>query len=99
MQILRYADIPSSPDGWADMGRTGAAAYLRAEQETHNRFYWLAVPPQQARRAAEIIACCEGRTVTIQSTDVDDVTVYLKDTMVNLDEPVVTHFNGKKVFL
>jgi predicted esterase len=70
----------------------------KQDDVTHNRFYWLAVPPQQAERGAEIIACYEGRTVTIQSTDVDDVTVYLKDTMVNLDEPVVTHFNGKKVF-
>jgi hypothetical protein len=70
----------------------------KQDDVTHTRFYWLSVPPEQARRGAQIIAGYEGQTVTIETTDVDQVTVYLNDAMLAFDEPVVVYFNGEEVY-
>lgn len=64
----------------------------------HERFYWLAVAPEDAARGHEIRAAVDGQTITIDSNDVPRVELMLSDDLLNLDEPVRVITNGKPVF-
>jgi len=61
---------------------------------THKQFYWLGVVEPKAR--TKIVASIEGQTITIEETDVDKVTFYLNDTMLNLDKPVIVKCKEKE---
>jgi hypothetical protein len=65
----------------------------------HDRFYWLAVPMDQARTGQLIIASRDGQTINIEKADgVKSVTLLLNDAMLNLDQPVVINMAGKQLF-
>ncbi len=70
----------------------------RQSGRTHPRFYWLAVPPDKARRGQEIVAEREAQTVTLASTNASEITVLLNDRMMNLDQPVIVRAGEKAVF-
>ncbi|MCA8962332.1 MAG: polyhydroxyalkanoate depolymerase [Planctomycetes bacterium] len=53
---------------------------------THSRFYWLKVDAPKPR--STVIATCDGQTITIESTDVDAITLRLRDDLVSLEDPV-----------
>jgi len=66
---------------------------------THDRFYWLAVPGNEAVKGAEIIASISGQTITIEKADlVNSLNVLLNDEMLNLDEKVTVIFDGEEVY-
>lgn len=46
----------------------------------------------------EITAEISGNTITLSKCDYDTFTIYLNDTMVNLDNDVTVTFNGKQLF-
>ncbi len=66
---------------------------------THDRFYWLEVPPAQAAAGQEITAHRHGQTISLTaSPGVRSVTVLLNDAMLDLDQPVTVEANGKPLF-
>lgn len=61
-------------------------------------FYWLGVPLNQAQKGKELVAGVKDNVVTIEKSDYSKVTVYLNDSLVNLDRPVKVVYNGKVLF-
>ncbi len=65
---------------------------------THDRFYWLAVPAEQAKAGQEIIAQRTGQTIEIIKADgVGELAVLMNDDMLDLDRPVSVTMNGKEL--
>ncbi len=63
---------------------------------THDRFYWLAMPPAEAKKDQEIVAQRSGQTIDILKADgVQSLTVLLNDDMLDLDQPVNVTVAGK----
>ncbi len=65
---------------------------------THDRYYWLAVPPGTGKAGALVRAELSGQEIAIQSDDVEKLLIRLNDRMVDLDKPVTVTWNGKTVF-
>lgn len=61
-------------------------------------FYWLGIPADEAQKGKELVASIKDNTVTIEKSDYTKVTVYLNDTLVNLDQPVKVVSGGKVLF-
>ena len=61
-------------------------------------FYWLGIPADEAQKGKELVASIKDNTVTIEKSDYTKVTVYLNDTLVNLDQPVKVVHGGKVLF-
>ena len=61
-------------------------------------FYWLGVPLSQAAKGKKIEAHIDGNTVKILSSDYTAATIYLNDTMMDLDKPVRVVFGEKVLF-
>ena len=71
----------------------------RQDDVTHDRLYWLEVPPAQAAAGQEITAVRSGQTITLTASDgVGSVTVLLNDAMLDLDQPVLIQAGGKPLF-
>jgi hypothetical protein len=64
----------------------------------HARFYWLAVDRDDARRGQTIIATVRGQTIEIESDDVSRVELLLRDSLIDLDQPITVKANGETVF-
>jgi hypothetical protein len=60
----------------------------------HDRFYWLAVPREEANAGQDIVAVRSGQTITISAAGNPHVTILLNDAMLDLDQPVTVTFNG-----
>lgn len=66
---------------------------------THDRFYWLSVPQNEAIKDALVIANYEGQIITIEKAElVDNLLVYLNDEMVDLDKKVMVKYNGRLIY-
>ncbi|MDP7006012.1 MAG: hypothetical protein QF718_07370, partial [Phycisphaerales bacterium] len=52
----------------------------------HNQYYWLGVDEPQAR--TKIVASIEDQAITIHESDVGKLTVYLNDSMLDLDKQI-----------
>lgn len=65
---------------------------------THDRFYWLELPPGTAQKGQLIRAAAQGQTITLESADVHNVILRLSDSLINLDQPVTVVVGGKTVF-
>ena len=61
-------------------------------------FYWLGVPISQAAKGKKIEARIDGNTVEILSSDYTAATIYLNDTLMDLDKPVRVVFGEKVLF-
>ena len=62
----------------------------------HRRSYWLEVAHPVP--GARIVATRNGNSISIESSeDVDELTVYLDDSMCDLDGPVAVRWNGTEV--
>jgi hypothetical protein len=59
----------------------------------HNQMYWLGVDTPQER--TKIVASIDGQTITIHESDVNTMTLYLNDTMLDLDEPVILNYKDR----
>jgi poly(3-hydroxybutyrate) depolymerase len=66
---------------------------------SHDRSYWLAVPPGTAKLDSLVIADRKGQTVEITKAEgVDKLIVRFDDRMVDLDRPVTVKRDGKVLF-
>lgn len=65
----------------------------------HDRSYWLAVPPSEAKSDSLAIAQREGQTITITTSEkVSKLLVRLEDRMLDLDQEVKITYAGKELF-
>jgi len=64
----------------------------------HDRFYWLAVSPQQAaERQLAKVSRQDGR-FTIEHADPKVLTILLRDDMTDLDQPISVDYQGKRLY-
>jgi hypothetical protein len=71
----------------------------RQSGTTHDRFYWLAVPPGTAKGGAEVAVTLAGQTLTIDSAKgVERLLIRLNDSMLDLDKPVTIVSGGQKLY-
>lgn len=61
----------------------------------HKQFYWLAVDEPKER--TKIIASIDGQTITIHESDVNTITIYLNDIMLDLEESVNLKYKDKEL--
>ena len=61
----------------------------------HKQFYWLGVKEPKAR--TKIVASIDGQIITIHESNVKNITVYLNDSMVDLDEPIVVQYQDREI--
>lgn len=61
----------------------------------HNQFYWLAVDEPKER--TKIIASIDGQTITIHESDVTTMTIYLNDTMMELDKSIIVKYKDREL--
>lgn len=62
------------------------------------QFYWLGVSTSEAKKGSYIKATVKGNTITIDTDDYTEATLYLNDTLVNLDKSVTVKHGKKTVF-
>jgi len=66
---------------------------------THDRFYWLAVPPGEAKGGALVEVKRNGQTIEIlKAENVKTLLIRLDDRMLELDKPVKVTHAGKTLF-
>lgn len=66
---------------------------------THDRFYWLAVPPGEAKGGSLIEAKRDRQTIEILKVEnVKKLLIRLDDRMLDLDQPVKIVYRGKPLF-
>jgi poly(3-hydroxybutyrate) depolymerase len=66
---------------------------------THDRFYWLAVPPGSAKAGALVEVKRSGQTIEVTAAEgVAKLLVRLDDRMADLDRPVTVTHQGKTLF-
>ncbi len=70
----------------------------KQDDVTHDRFYWLAVPNDAAKKGAHVIAERNGNTIEIESADVADLFLRCDDRMFDLDKDVTVTWAGDQVF-
>lgn len=70
----------------------------RQDDVTHDRFYWLAVPPDSANAGTLVIAQINGQQIDVESSDVTALIVRVHDEMVDMDQAITIRLNGATVF-
>ena len=70
----------------------------RQSNRTHDRFYWLSVPKEQAKGGQVIEAEVKGQTIEINAKEIKEVTLRLNDELVSLDKEVIVTLNGVEKF-
>jgi hypothetical protein len=65
---------------------------------THERFYWLGVKPEGARKGRKLVAEVKGQTISVTGEDVSGLRFWLNDELLNLDQEIVVMLNGEKAF-
>jgi len=67
--------------------------------QPHDRSYWLAVPPSEAKLDSLVVARREGQTVEITAIEgVGKLRIRFDDRMADLDKPVIVTHAGKPLF-
>jgi hypothetical protein len=70
----------------------------RQDDVTHTRYYWLAVPPAEAKPKRKIVAEVEGQTIKLTGEAPKGMILRLSDLLLNLDQPVRVTIEGREVF-
>ncbi|MGB1128691.1 MAG: transglutaminase domain-containing protein [Haloferula sp.] len=70
----------------------------RQSNRTHDRFYWLSVPRDQAKGGQVVRAEVKGQEISIQTTDLTRLRLRLSDALLDLDKPVRVLVNGEEKF-
>lgn len=75
----------------------------KQDDVTHGRFYWLGVPESAAKPRTLIAASAAGQTIDITLNEsaaepVRAVRFYLRDELLDLDEPVLVRVNGEAIY-
>lgn len=63
-------------------------------------FYWIGAPADEAKKGMMVVATAnrETNTIQIEKSDYSRLTIYLNDTLVDLDKPVKVVCGGKVLF-
>lgn len=64
----------------------------------HSHFYWLGVPEEETKKGAELRISVKWNTISILTDDYSSVTLYLNDSIVNLDWPVTVKWGKRTVY-
>jgi hypothetical protein len=64
----------------------------------HDRYYWLAVDEKHKKQGAEVRAELDGQEVSIESDNVEQLTVRFNDEMLDLDKPVTIRSGDETLF-
>ena len=70
----------------------------RQDDVTHTRFYWLAVPPAEAKAKNKIVAEVDGQTILLTGDVPKGVTLRLSDELLDLNRPLQVSVNGRETF-
>jgi len=71
----------------------------RQASTTHDRFYWLAVPKDQAKPKTDVVATYKGQQITIEEAkSVPQLTIRLSDAMLDLDKPIKVTREAQTLF-
>ena len=62
---------------------------------THDRFYWLAIPRDEAKGGQDIVAERSGQSITVTAPANPHVTVLLNDALLDMDQTITVTWNGK----
>ena len=66
---------------------------------THDRFYWLALPPGTARKGQDITAEIKGQTIDITTSgDLNNIILRLSDDLLDLNAPLTVRVNDQERF-
>ncbi len=70
----------------------------RQSNRVHDRFYWLAVPKEQAKGGHLIEAEVKGQKIEVKAEGVKELTLRLSDELLSLDQEVIVTVNGVEKF-
>lgn len=65
---------------------------------THDRLYWLAIKSEDKKARTQLVAQVNGQKIELESEQISQVRIRLRDDLLNLDQPVQVTFNGTTVF-
>ena len=97
---------------WMDRMDTAAIAWMakhtrnpyprrivwRQEEVTQPSFYWLSAPADERQEGKTVRVEISGQTVNISQCDYSRLTIWLNDSLLDLDRKVEVRFNGKRLF-
>lgn len=69
----------------------------RQEKVLRDRFYWIGVPKREAAHGKEIIIERKGNNIYIDKCHYSHLTIYLNDSMFDLDKPIKIFYKGKRI--
>ncbi len=70
----------------------------KQDDVVRNQFYWLEVDPAKIESRALVRATRQGQRIDLETEGVREVSLLLRDEFIDLDQPVVVYWAGKKVF-
>ena len=89
----------SGMDGWLSTHTLPEKVVWQQDDVIHDRFYWLALSPDQCKVGTLIEVKRQGQSFFInQVKDLDGVTILLNDNMVDMDKPITIQYQGKTLF-
>lgn len=68
------------------------------EEVLRNAFYWLEAPKDELARYKQVRVHVDGNTITLDRCDYKHLTLWLNDSLVDLDKKVKVIYNGKTIF-
>lgn len=68
----------------------------KQDDVTQSRFYWLGVDDTNRKARSEVVAEVDGQSITLSAQGIDEMTVYLDDRFIDLNQPVKI-LSGSKV--
>lgn len=69
----------------------------RQEDVVRQHFYWLSAPADELAAGRTVEAVIDGNTINILHCDYSRLTIYLNDSMADLDKKVTIRYKGKKI--
>ena len=109
---VHFTELHAGKGHWMDMEDRKAVPWMEKftrdplpkrvvwfqDDVTHTQLYWLERPAAEVKAGQLLVAERAGQTITLNSTNVDTVTVLLNDTMLDLDQPVTIYGGGQTLF-
>jgi pimeloyl-ACP methyl ester carboxylesterase len=70
----------------------------KQSSRTHDRFYWLGLPGNKVKKGQELRAEIKGQVIELYRTGVSTLHLRLNDALIDLDQPITVHADGRTVF-